>query len=338
MKKKDQWKVLAGIVVLVLIVQYAGIYDFTTLLATKPADSDYAPTTTDIDGWKQGVGMFEFFNSYKNSLVPGTDLANTDLTVSMYVMYGGQWVAGPVCTGATAVKWEMKPEYGGYVWFLVEPQASTDLYFVDYKKIVDSDPYVEGYMYTDADADGVKEFMFKYNMQDHSIPNSGYPAIWFYAYALAWDNSASTILSDEANLTGISTTTITKYVDHYFTMFTEAKGVAVYKIQVKVTTTDETKVKLKKVNIPGIGYVDGTSFDYETTSTQLVWTYKIASSFNGALYWTRPTGASSRLDMTVAFEYTLTGGDDLNTGVYIYLLQAGTEAGDTESDTWYAQA
>jgi len=338
---KKMLKIIVAIAILILIAHQFGIITIPGLGRFETGGNggngdDDTTTATDRERWLKGEGMFEFYNSWKNSLAPATDLTTNELDVLLFTRYGGEWIAGPQLQGSTATKFEMKPEYGGFIWFLVQQHDSSDAYYIDYNKIVASDPYVVDYMYTDADEDNVKEFMFKYDMKGHSIPNSGYPAVWFYAYALPYDSSF-TGLNDIANETAIGTTTTTKYKDYYLSFSAAAKAVAIYKVEVKVTTTDQTKIRLKHLEIPTLGNVPKSSFVETITASDIRWTYTFTSEFDGALYIQHATGANNRYDMQLELEFTLASSDDILVTLTVYYLIGPSEAGTSTSDTFYAQ-
>jgi hypothetical protein len=228
----------------------------------------------------------------------------------------------------------LTPEDGGYLWVVMKiPSGQTK--YVDYQKIMEMNQYVTQYLYTDIDGDGTKDFAFRYDMKGHAIPNSGYPSITFMGFLLKYD-ATFTGFNNLGNDAGIGSTTQTKFYSYYLSFSASKQGIAIWKVEVKVNTTDETKVRLKKLEVPGLGYLDVSAFDTVYTSTEIRWTYTISKNFDGALYLKHATNANNRYEMTLSLEYTLVHPDDILVTTTVYYLIAQTEAGKTASDYFEA--
>jgi hypothetical protein len=287
------------------------------------------------ENYLKGIGMFDVRYKAYDSCDPTTARTiATNYVVKLYKNHGGTWIPGPTLD-ADGEYFDLKPEDNGYCWAVVTI-PSGQAFYVDYVKIKAEDPYISSYIYTDVDGDGTKDFAFQYDMRNHAIPASGYPIIAMQGYILTYDASF-TGLNDLANATAIGQTTTTKYYNYYLAFSAAKKGVAIYKVEVRAVTTDETKVRLRKLEIPGIGNLDGSSFERIVTATDIRWTYTLTYNFDNALYLKRMAQDNNEYDMTLQLEYTLANSDDIQIGLYVYYLTAQTEAGATASDTFYAQ-
>jgi hypothetical protein len=75
-------------------------------------------------------------------------------------------------------------------------------------------------------------------------------------------------------------------------------------------TTDISKVKLKKLNIPGIGYLDGSSFSQDVLSDQIKWTYTVINNIlYDCNYIERPVNDPNEHKFTGTLEFNLASGD-----------------------------
>lgn len=283
--------------------------------------------------YERGIGRWNVYETVTDSLDPATArTSGTNYKLYWYSRQGGSW--NFLETGNNKYI-TLTPADNGYVWVVITIPTG-QAYYVDYQKICSTNQPVESYEYVDVDGDGVREFAFKYNMQGQPIPNSGYPSITFLGFLLTYDASF-TGLNNLGNETGIGTATTTKYKDYYLSFSAAKKGVALWKVEVKITSTDESKVRLKKLNIPGLGYLDGGSFTKIYTATDYRYTYTVSPNFNGALYLKHAANAQNRYDMTLGLEYTLATNDDILITLTVYYLVAQTEASTSTSDTFYAQ-
>jgi hypothetical protein len=284
--------------------------------------------------YQNGIGRWNVYESVSDSLDPATVRTSaTNYKLYWYTRQGTQWIYKETGTNKYVT---LTPQDGGILWVVVVI-PSGQAYYVDYQKIKSNNGgYVTDYQYTDVDGDGVKEFAFAYNMKGQPIPNSGYPSVTFLGFLLTYDASF-TGLNNLANATGIGSTTTTKFYDYYLAFSAAKKGVGIYKVEVKVTSTDETKVRLKKLNVPGLGYLDGSVFTKTVTATDYRYDYQIATNFDGALYLSYATNTNNRYDSTLSLEYTLTHPDDILITLTYYYFVAQTEAGASVTDTFYAQ-
>jgi hypothetical protein len=112
----------------------------------------------------------------------------------------------------------------------------------------------------------------------------------------------------------------------------EKKGVAVYKIELKVNSTDTSKWDLKNVNVPGIGYLSGSNFQEQILENYVIYTYIIGSDLKNAVYWQLPANTNNKFDLTVGIEFRLASGDKLNWTLTVYQLTP-SETSITDADS-----
>jgi len=133
-----------------------------------------------------------------------------------------------------------------------------------------------------------------------------------------------------ADITGIGTSQVTKYIEWYMAASAEKKGVAVSKIEIKINSTEVQKFNLVKVNVPGVGYLDGSSFSCDVLENYVVYTYTIGSALEDCVYWSLPANTNNKFDLTVALEVDLDTDDVLGATITVYQL---TPAESTITDT-----
>ena len=251
--KKSERNILIAIILIAIVVYgyYQGWFDqFLPSQSTAPPPATTTPG--ERQNYEQGIGTYNVRTSAHCSLDMATSYTvGTECKVYWYKRHGTEWIN--VATGDNKYV-SLKPEDNGYLWVVVKIPSGQN-YYVDYQKIISSNaPDVDMYLYTDVDGDLVKEFAFRYDVRGVAIPSSGYPVVWFYVFLLPYDTSF-TGLNDLSNDTGIGGSTTTKYYDYYLSFSASKKAVAIYKVELRIGTTDETKFEFKRLEIPGIGLV-----------------------------------------------------------------------------------
>ena len=336
MKKNEKYGAIAvGLIALFLLAMQMG---WLTQWGVNPlsingSQSNRVISDQQKEDYLQGIGRWNVFETVVDSLdIATVRTSATNYKLYWYARHGGDWMY--LETGNDKYV-DLQADDGGYLWIVITI-PSNQAFYVDYLEIMRKNSYITQYQYVDIDNDGVKEFAFCYDMHGHQIPNSGYPGITFKGFLLTYDASF-TGLCDLGNVTGIGGTTTTKFQAYYLAFSAAKQGIAVYKVEVKITTTDETKVRLKKLNVPGLGYLDGSQFAKTSTGSDIRYTYTISNTFDGALYLKHPSNALNQYDATLGLEFTLVSGDDILITVTFFYLKAQTEAGVSASDTYYAQ-
>jgi hypothetical protein len=334
-KEKKYLGIFFGAILLFVIVAQTGflkqwnIPPFIPLQQT--GDDDIPITPTDAANYANGIGKFQLDMKCFDSADPATTRAfGTILDAYWYHFSGGQWTPDSGAYDPAATNYfDAKAGDNGYAYVALEPHASA-AYYVDYQKIMNIvNSYNVAYQYIDVDADGAKEFVFQYNLKSHSIPNSGYPILSFTAYALTYE--AVPAIGHPTNLSSIGASTTTKYVEWYTSVTTVKKSYGLYKVEVKTNGTDETRVRLKTLLIPGLGNLDVSQFDKSFTASDIRWTYTMSSGFDGADYIVRMPNDANKFYMTAQLEFTMAAGSQDMT-LTLYYLIGGTEAGASVSD------
>ena len=337
---KTEKKYVYAIIVIALIAVAANYMGYTAqfgwpkMFSQTGGNNGVPITPTSKDDYQKGIGKYQLDCKAFDSAATGTvRTIGTNLDVYFMHFNGGVWTPDSgAYVPANTNYYTAKAVDNGFAWIMVSV-PSGQAFYVDYQKIRQGDSYVSGIMYTDVDGDGQKDFVFQYDLRSHEIPNSGYPVISFISYLITYDSSF-TGLSAGVNVTAIGTSTTQKYVESYFAMSAEKKGVALYQIRLKVNTTDDTRVKLEKLTIPGIGQLDGSAFSKVTTDTSLIWTYTIATTFNGADYITRMPNALNKYYCNIQLQLTLQASDQLLFYLYGDYLEAQTGAGKTTTQVF----
>jgi hypothetical protein len=333
-KSEKKYAMIAGgvIIVFLLVAQmgYLTQYGIKPFFQQTSTGGTQGPTIDETmrSNYLNGIGVFQLNPTVSDSLNTASGLVfETNLNLMFYHFIGGQWIHELTYDkDVTTNYFQAKPEDNGFM-YIATKAVSGQAYYVDYQKIVASDSYIKGYQYVDVDGDSAEEFVFQYDLKNHAIPSSGYPVIPLKVYLLTYDSGVT--LTGAANQTGWGTSTVTKFFENYVTISAEKKAIAVYKIEVKLNQTDETLVALKSMTVPGLGKIDKNSFTKTFTSSDIRWTYTFTTSFDGALYLTRPVGSIGKLYFTCEYEATLTSGKAVEMDLTLYYLIAPTEAGSS---------
>jgi hypothetical protein len=285
-----------------------------------------------------GIGMFQMNTKIYNSLVAATAYTvGTQQNIYYYHFLQGRWILGVTASAGTDL-FDAKPEDNGYMWIVVAP--TTWKFYVNYQKIMQSDPYIVSYQFVDVDGTGQKRFAFQYDLKNHAIPSSGYPIISFVSYATAY---CPPVFADA--LDGVNTTAIGGFLtQRYFAWFlnlTESNGTAIYKVELiagnaTVPCIDLTQVSLKKLQIPGLGYLDGSQFEQSFTTQDIRWTYTATNNLDHAVYLGLLANSNNRFDMNGQLEFLLGATTEIPITLNIYYLTAPTGSGATITETFYA--
>jgi len=204
------------------------------------------------------------------------------------------------------------------VIYAVVSVPSGQAFYVDYQKILSMNSRATSVDYKDIDGDNVKEFVFRLNVADIPLATGTgkYSLPCFNVYLLTYDSSHS--ISSPSNIVA-GTSKVTKYVEWYTTMSAEKKALAVCKVVLVANTSNIEEITLKKLNIPGIGYLDGSSFEQSVLSSEIRWTYTITSTLYGADYIKLPVNSLNKFEFTTTLEVDLAS-DNIQVTLYVYYL------------------
>lgn len=313
----------------------------------NPASDNYilqqktTGTGVDQDTGEWEGGTFTLTVAGRDTLdASGSLTAGTDFTASFYGFRSGSWVflASEDGTGTNV---ESDAIDQGYIWLLVE-EISTKYWYADVVQTKSKHTYITDYKWVDADGDTDKEVLYKVSLWNIPPPASGYPSRTFYPYFLkessqGTDDNALQWETQPSDVTSVGTSTVTKYCAWETKLTAEKRAVGVYKIEIVVNTTDTTLFEIDHVNIPGVGYIDGSLFTEDVRSEDTKYQYVIGSDFENIVYWKVPSGTANKFDNTVAIKFTLGTGDELQFTLYIYQwLYDRTSASDNDAVTYSA--
>jgi hypothetical protein len=322
MTTNQKW--IAGILLALILgvtVWYVKDPTLGGYLQQKQPDDDTGPKPKPGDEWLGGT--YDLMDKGRNTLDSSASLTTgTDYSSSWYRYQNGDWSFISAGSGSSGNNIESIPYDDGYIWLLAE-ETSAKYYYVDVARTLSKNTYIIEYRWEDVDGDTDKEFVFKCSLWEIPEPASGYPERTFYPYfkaesgqgtaanALQWETQPSDISS-------IGTSTTTKYIGWETKLTAEKRAVGIHKIVIEVNSTSTTKWEIDKVNVPGIGYLDGSLFDEVVLTSKTQYTYKIGTDFNDIVYWQVPSGTNNKFDNTVAVKFTLSSGDILQFTLYIY--------------------
>jgi len=235
----------------------------------------------------------------------------TDVKVYWYALRGGNWV---LLGSGDAADINVQEEDRNLV-YVVTAIPSDKYFYVDYQKILSMNDRAQAVEYKDIDGDNVEEYVFKLNVADIPFASGTgkYSLPSFNVYLLSYDSSfAWPTAGKPSDISSVGTAKVTKYIEWYVSLSAEKKALALAEVELKVNTSDTSKVTLKKLNIPGIGYLDGSSFSQSVLSSEIKWTYKISSLLYGANYIKLPVNTLNKFEFTTTIEVDLETGDKLN--------------------------
>jgi hypothetical protein len=343
--KKGTRSAIAAIVIIAIAVVGLNQYGYIALFPKFQTAGTGGPTgggqtidSTMRSNYLNGVGQFEMNTKLYDSLVPATPhTIVTDANIYYYHFSQGHWVLGVVASVGVDL-FDAKPEDNGYMWVVVAP--TTNAYYIDYQKIMQNDPYIISYQYIDVFGTGVKNFAFQYDLKNHAIPASGYPVISFTADLIAYAAPTFGDSLKNVNLTKIGAGINETYINWYL-KGTANKGAAIYRIELTAgnstkTCTDLTKIVLKKLQIPGLGYLDGSQFQQSFTSVDIRWTYTATTNLDHAIYLTLLSNVNNRFDMNGQLEFLLGTTTAIPITLTIYYLTAPSGSGASISESFYA--
>lgn len=282
-----------------------------------PASQNTALVTTDVAAW----------NTLDISTVKtiGTDIN------ALWYRYDGGWIQ---LASGDAQDLSV-PSADNNVVYLALEYPGTPTWYVDYEKTLSMNRHLSWYGYQDITGDDVEEYIFKVDISDSAYASAtgkwNMPIV--NSYLLEYDASfAYPTAGQPADIASIGTSETTKYLKWYTEVSAEKKGIAVYKVVLKVNTTDISKVSLSKMNVPGVGYLDGSSFVQDVLSDQIKWTYTISNNvLYGAKFIKRPKNDPNEFKFTTAIKFNLATSDVLEFTHTIYELSAA-EASVSDSD------
>ena len=242
----------------------------------------------------------------------------TNVAVTWYAYRSGAYILLGSGNGASL---SVTPSDQNTIYAMASIPSGQSFY-VDYAKIKSMNTRVTNVQYKDITGDGVKELVFTIDLTGipYASATGQYTMPSLVVYLLSYDSSAS--LTMNSGVSSIGTTQVTKYLQNYVTLAAEKKALAVSKIVITANTSDISKVALSKQNIPGIGYVDGSSFVQDVQTSQIQWTYTVSSILFGADYVQLPPNTLNKFDFTTAVQFTMSSGMKILITLNIYYLDA----------------
>jgi len=328
--------ILAVLIIGVVVVDYAGWYDvpyidFQPPLSVGPTEPE-GPTSI------PGNSPSDYDSAIVTSAVAafdGLDISTvrtiaTDINI-LWFKYTAGWIK---LAASNAADLSIVRADNNIIYMAMEFPGSP-AYYVDYQRTLDMNPHVTWYGYEDITGDSIEEFIFKVDLTGATYASAtgkwNMPLV--NTYILTYDSSFSIPAGGQpADITGIGTSTVTKYLKWYGEVSAEKKALALYKVVLAVNTSDISKFTLKKMNIPGIGYLDGSSFTQDVLTATTKWTYTISNNIlYGAEYLERPVNDPNEFKFTTALECNLATAENFTATLYLYQLTAA-EASISDTD------
>jgi len=297
---------LAFLVIILLlgVLWYSGIVEFQVEQPSQPTVPSQPSVYTGLLDVKQKCfDSFDVATSYTHG---------THYNCYWFVNRGG-WIQ----LGSGDLTIEVTPDDYGYIYAMVSIPSGQN-YYVDYKTIPQKNSRVKTVTYEDITGDGNKDFVFKIWVGDVPVPSSGNPTIYFYPYIAAYQKPS---INSPSDISGIGTGAQTKFIEWYLSFANTKKAWIITKVEIKYNSTDETKIDLKNVNIPGIGYVSGSQFTMEETATHTKYTYTIGNDLSNGLWLRYGTNQLNKFPFDTKIVTHLASNDVLDLTITIYGLK-----------------
>ena len=313
MKQTDKTKLGYGIAIIaiLLVLNQIGYLGPKIPLQYQPT----APPTGEITFIS---GILTSANQAYDSLDPSTTRTSSNVATYWYAYRSAGWVLLGTGTGTdlNILKDDQNTLYA------VLSIPTNQHFYVDYAKIQSMNTRVQSVDYKDITGSGVQQYVFRLNVGDspYASGTGKYNMPLFTEYLLTADDEGDHTLVSPSAITGIGTAQQTKFLAYYSTMSLAKYGLAVSKVTLTINSSDTSKVTLKKLNVPGIGNLDGSSFDQNVQTTQVLYTYKVSNILYGADYLQLPTNILNKFDFTTQLQFNLADNDVLQITLTIYYL------------------
>jgi hypothetical protein len=296
MKTKDKIISILGLAALILFalaLNQAGLLGPKLNLGGGQVQPTPTPTTYLSGTFTTDVSAYDALD------IATTRGIGTAANVYWYA-FRNQWVLlGGGNTDVTVLKDDFNT-----IYCVVSPISGQEFY-VDYRMMQSMNSRIQDVQYKDITGDNVEEYLFKYNIADSSyaLGTGKYLIPKLNVYLLTYDDSAS--LSSPANQTGVGLVKVTKYIPWEVTLSGEKKALAICEVVLEVNVSDTSKTQLKKLNVPGIGNLDGSSFKRDVLSDRIKWTYTVSNVLYGSDYIKLPPNTNNKFDFTMQADIDL---------------------------------
>jgi hypothetical protein len=323
---------IAAVIILLFIVNEAGMmtnYGYKPIFplnAQSPTNPNNGGNTA--TNYAAGIGMYQLSFQAMNSASSASLSVATDLNIYVLHYVNGQWIPqGGLYTTSSTAYFTATAADDGYMYIEVKPYTTT--YYVDYQKILNTEGspgYITGVQYVnDPLGDGHKDFIFQYSLANQPVPAAGsYPVLTFTAWGLTYDATVPTI-STLTNQTGIGATSVPKFYENDITFNTAGDGIAIYKVELVFgnsttgdTVTDQTKLSLTSMQVPGLGTISGGSFSCSYEASDIRYDYTVATSLYGSDFVMYPLNSNNKFPVNTQIQWNLKASDTIIVTLNIY--------------------
>jgi len=272
-------------------------------------------------------------NAYDSLDIATSRTVGSDINVYWYALRGGQWQQLGSGNDADV---SLLPSDNAQLFMVVSYPSSASYYF-DEEKTLLMNSFLSFYSYEDVTGDNKEDYILKVDLSK----NTNYADAtgkWIppdiNIYLLTYDSSFAIPTGGKpSDISGCNSSNEQETLFWYAEISAEKKAYMVYKVVLTLNTSDTSKVRLVNMEIPGLGYISGSSFERDELSDSIKYTYEFSStSLHGAHLLTRPVNDPNRFEFTTILEFNLSSGDVIQATLYIYGLTPN-EASVSDSDS-----
>jgi len=198
-----------------------------------------------------------------------------------------------------------------YVYAFVQ---TLNNFYVDVEETKAQNPRVNGFVYGDLDGDCNIEYAFRISLKDVDKPASGNPTVYFYPYLLSHETPR---INSPSNVNG----TGNLYIDWQLSL-AEKKAFTVWKVEFQIDTANSNRLKLARLNIPGVGYLSAVDFEAPiNNSYTLTWIYLVSE----AIYFKNGGNDTATYKFTTMVESHLTPCESVNATIIVHVAAPNSE-------------
>ncbi len=212
--------------------------------------------------------------------------------------------------------------------FFVAPQSTADQ---------NLNPRIIDFFFRDINFDGIREWVFKFDLRDMAPPRAGQVASTMSFFVNSYDVGTFTINSP-ANITAVGTGSGTVNFIRWEITQPQETASAQFEYEIRINNIADQKWdrSLSTLDMPNIGIKSLSEFDEQLTSSEVIYRFKVGAGtaqFDSANYVAVRQNGNEVIPTPLRFVTNLAGSDDLAVTFNIKSLSASGGTNPTVTDT-----